>query len=232
MYIYKITNKINGKWYIGKHNGTDSNYMGSGKLLKRAVAKHGLENFEKTILEYCSSEEELNVREIALIESTNATTDPTSYNLARGGEGGDLSKFIDYNSRITPKTATRNAQLWYTSLTRVEQQAWHAKQAEKRTKGWYISRVDDPTETYVQNISKWCEEHGVDKAMPSSITNPNSRLYGKQSKGYRFRRSDMPPLPPYTNNQHASRPNIACKGKSWRLENGKRIWYDKYSIRE
>jgi len=27
-YIYKIINLVNDRWYIGKHNGKDPNYMG------------------------------------------------------------------------------------------------------------------------------------------------------------------------------------------------------------
>jgi hypothetical protein len=227
MHIYKITNKINGKWYIGKHNGTDPNYFGSGKLLKKAVEKYGKDNFDRIILE--EVETDINAREQFWIGETNAVDDPMSYNLASGGEGGDLSKFIDYKKRIVPSSATKNAQQWFQNLSKEKQKDWHAKQAEKRTKGWYVSRVDDPTETYIQNISKWCEENSVDKSMPSALNTPNSRLFQKQTKGWRIRRSDMPALLPYKNNRNIGHPNVACKGRSWKLVNGKRVWFDKYS---
>lgn len=229
MYIYKIINKVNGKWYIGKHNGSDPNYFGSGKLLKQAVEKYGKENFERVILEEVNCD--INSREQYWIAKTDAVNNPMSYNLAKGGEGGDLSKFIDYKKRGNQTDNFVKAQQWYQNLSRDEQKQWHSEQALKRTKGWYVSRVDDPTETYVQNISKWCEEHGVDKSMPTGLNNPSSRLFQKQTKGWRIRRADMPALPPYKNRRFEPT-NNRCAGRTWRLVDGKRVWFDKYTIED
>jgi len=52
--IYKTTNTINGKIYVGKHNKDNDDYLGSGKLLKRAMKKYGKEYFCLEILERCS----------------------------------------------------------------------------------------------------------------------------------------------------------------------------------
>lgn len=227
MYIYKITNIINSKWYIGKTNGRDPNYMGSGKLLKLAYTKYGRDNFNKEILETCTTEEELNIRESHWISITNAATDPMSYNLVDGGTGGDRSKFINYKTRNISNNKMQGPQDWFNKLSDEEKKELHAKQAANRTKGWYVSTVIDPTEVYVQNISKWCEAHNVDKSMPTALNNANSHLFQKQTKGWRIRRSDMPELLPYKNRKNEGHPNIACKGKGWKLVDGKRVWYDK-----
>ena len=42
MIIYKTTNLINGKFYIGKDSKNDPNYLGSGKILKKAFKKYGI----------------------------------------------------------------------------------------------------------------------------------------------------------------------------------------------
>jgi hypothetical protein len=58
-YIYKTTNLVNGKAYIGKHNGAlTDDYLGSGTLLKCAIEKYGRENFKKEILYISKNEEE------------------------------------------------------------------------------------------------------------------------------------------------------------------------------
>ena len=49
-YIYEITNKVNGKTYIGQHLDRGDKYFGSGNMIKAAIKKYGLENFEKRIL--------------------------------------------------------------------------------------------------------------------------------------------------------------------------------------
>jgi len=87
--IYKITNKLDGKIYIGKHQTKDlhDGYMGSGKLLRYAINKYGLENFTKEILFQFDNEADMNAKEGELVTEEFVKED-TNYNLCPGGNGG------------------------------------------------------------------------------------------------------------------------------------------------
>lgn len=87
--IYKVTNKINGKIYIGKHQTKDLNdgYMGSGKYLKRAIEKYGIDNFKKEIIFQFDNEEDMNSKEAELVNE-DFVNDEKNYNLCPGGKGG------------------------------------------------------------------------------------------------------------------------------------------------
>ena len=74
MVIYKTTNLLNGRYYIGKDEKNNPDYLGSGKILKLAINKNGRENFKKEILEVCQTRKILNDREKYWIKSLSATT--------------------------------------------------------------------------------------------------------------------------------------------------------------
>jgi group I intron endonuclease len=89
MVIYKTTNLINNKIYIGQDSKNNPNYLGSGLLLKKAIKKYGKDNFTKEILEHCYSKEELDTQEQYWISKFDSIDLDIGYNIMKGGEGGD-----------------------------------------------------------------------------------------------------------------------------------------------
>ena len=112
-YIYITTNNINGKKYIGQHKGTfNTNYLGSGKLLKRAVKKYGKDNFTVSLIQYANNSDELNELEIKYIAELKESGQ-ANYNLAKGGNcigsiynymtPDEIKKFKENMSKIQKK---------------------------------------------------------------------------------------------------------------------------------
>ena len=84
-FVYKTTNVKNGKIYIGVHRGdVDDGYLGSGKLIKQAIKKHGVESFVREILfEYERLEDAL-LKESEIV-NPDFIKRPDVYNLVVGG---------------------------------------------------------------------------------------------------------------------------------------------------
>ena len=98
-YIYKITNKLNGKFYIGKtkyavktriyhHLYTCNHRNDVNSAIHNAIRKYGIENFDIEVIDEASSLEELNEKEIYWIDKLQSRNPSIGYNLAKGGEGG------------------------------------------------------------------------------------------------------------------------------------------------
>jgi group I intron endonuclease len=91
--IYKITNNLNGKIYIGQHQteNVDDGYMGSGMVIKQAVAKYGADNFTKEILYFCTDWDTMNSMEEVIVDEAFVKRKDT-YNMKTGGRQGILSE--------------------------------------------------------------------------------------------------------------------------------------------
>lgn len=133
--IYKITNKINGKIYIGKHitKNIDDGYMGSGKHLKRAINKYGIENFEREILFCFDNELEMNSKEAELVTEEFCLREDT-YNLCVGGQGGFsyINREIldkEYRSKRSKKLAKKSLQTKLEKYTKEQRVGWSSKGA-------------------------------------------------------------------------------------------------------
>lgn len=95
MIIYKLTNKINNKIYIGQtiHNlnkrlhGHRHNAKRFKYGISAAIAKYGFDNFTSEIICHCFDLEELDKQEKYFIQEYQSNDSKIGYNLTAGGEG-------------------------------------------------------------------------------------------------------------------------------------------------
>lgn len=150
--IYQITNKLNGKIYIGKHQteNIDDGYFGSGVALKEAIKKYGKEFFEKEILFVFNTEQEMNAKERELITEDFVKRKDT-YNLGVGGEGGPhfkgkthsketinkIKKNVDYAKKasiLSEKYKRGELTVWNKGKQQTEEHNRKIRESKKGTK--------------------------------------------------------------------------------------------------
>lgn len=152
--IYQITNKLNGKIYIGKHKTEDKNddYMGSGKYLKASQNLHGIENFEKKILFECASEEEMNEKEAELVNEDFVAREDT-YNIAIGGDGG----WTYVNRKRDFKNRSESMKKFFNSMTDEEFKKYHDRRSNNN-KLYISSLTEEELLRIKEKISKSLKE--------------------------------------------------------------------------
>jgi len=104
--VYVTHNKINGRKYIGSHNGKRNYYLGSGVYLNKAIKKYGRESFEKEILAKCKTAKEVRSLEEYYIDYYNAYKSPLFYNATK--HAGGVSSVSKKNRNIISKTNIGN----------------------------------------------------------------------------------------------------------------------------
>lgn len=102
MVIYKITNLVNGKQYIGRDSRNNPNYLGSGTAIKNAILKHGRANFKKEILEHCKDIDHLIDREEYWLNYYDAGNNPMFYNLHNCAGRFTAGKYHPMFGKTTP----------------------------------------------------------------------------------------------------------------------------------
>lgn len=137
MIVYLTENLINGKKYIGRDMYNDPNYLGSGKLLIKAIKKYGRTNFQKKILQHCNSIEELQQAEQYWIEYYNAAFDENFYNILNGSTGGDsLSNHPDLKNIKNKIRVARSKQL----IQHSEETKKKISESQKGSLGYWYNR--------------------------------------------------------------------------------------------
>lgn len=118
MHIYKTTNTINGKVYIGQTIKKKYNtYLGSGVKLLLAIKKYGRKSFTREILEWCETKQELDKKEVFWVEYYKSTDDAFGYNISKGGQrkGKDVGHkhSLDTIEKLKNASKGRYTLKWY-----------------------------------------------------------------------------------------------------------------------
>jgi len=107
-YVYKITNIINNKIYIGKRQSEtfDEHYFGSGTIMKKVLEKYSKENFLRKILGWYNSETEIRLGEEYWIQyflNQGYVLGKTMYNLKISSVGGDTYTYAPIEHQLEHK---------------------------------------------------------------------------------------------------------------------------------
>jgi group I intron endonuclease len=162
--IYKTTNKLDGKYYIGCHstNNINDGYLGSGKHLTRAIKKYGRENFKFEILHIVTSQIEMFNLERQLVNE-ELVKDPMTYNLKIGGSGGNpgiVGAFKGKKHSEETKEKIRFAALHQITTDQKRQKLsennWSKKDPQaQRIHASKINRDRPKSESQRQKLSEW-----------------------------------------------------------------------------
>lgn len=111
MYIYKITNHINSKIYIGKTINIEKRwykhkYLAEKSKINRhlynSMRKHGINNFLISVIEECL-DDIANEREKYWIKTLNSTDRNIGYNSTIGGDGGNTWELNNHKEETSKK---------------------------------------------------------------------------------------------------------------------------------
>ena len=138
-YIYKTTNLINGKFYVGMHSTSNMNdgYLGSGRRLRYSIRKYGVENFQIEYLEFFDSREDLAAREAELVNE-DLLHDPMCINLKSGGVGGwsvEQQRKNSIKGNLKKQWLIENDKEWY--------ERWQSNMSKslKGKQNWWLGKT-------------------------------------------------------------------------------------------
>ena len=182
--VYETRCTVSGKIYIGVHkqDGDEfDGYLGSGKVLGNAIAKHGRENFERRTLFAFESSEEAFAREAEIV-TEEFCRNKSNYNSRPGGLGGSSGAAREGLSRkwqdpeYRAKMAESNRRKWQgpesmAKMAESNRRKWQdpeyrAKMAEANRRKWkdpeYRARMAE------SNRRKWQDPESMAKIAESN----------------------------------------------------------------
>ena len=189
MIIYKTTNKINGKIYVGKDSRNRPTYLGSGIILRRAIAKYGKENFIKEVIDQCLTLDELSKKEIYWIEQLKSNDPSIGYNLTGGGDGGDTYSYLDITQKERRRKILTDAAKKFNNseegrklLSDNSKRMWESEEHRELIRSKMLGREISWKNKISSSITEW---HKTNPISPEAIRRGNEKRKAKMC-GYEF----------------------------------------------
>lgn len=174
-YIYKITNLINNKIYIGQTKHTieqrfkshvkqaKANIKSDHSILHEAIRKYGEENFKTEFLDEACSKEELDIKEKYWIKELKSQNKNIGYNITQGGDGFDFNSLpedVKLKKKKHHSINTSNRR-WYTNGIDNK----YINKEELPPEGYYPGRTFDTT-----NVGKYIRTDEHKKSLKGRIS--------------------------------------------------------------
>lgn len=159
-YIYKVTNKKSGRFYIGRRSTNTQphldDYMGSGVALLASYKVNGKDSFIKEIIHHCDSFEELCALERVLVDRSFINKS-SNYNLSEGGLGfGGVSDITRKKMSSSKKgikfTKERKSNISKSLTGRLLKESTKIKMSESRKR----ENLKESTIEKCQNLKRSC----------------------------------------------------------------------------
>ena len=213
--IYKITNKLNGKVYIGQSVDIDTRWRQhcnakDNVAIHNAIKKYGKENFNFEVLLECPVEM-LNDWERDMIALYDCIS-PKGYNLTEGGGGCKCSE----ETRLKMSEAKKGKPSWNKGIPCSKE---HKRKISEANKGKHLP------EEQKRKISEANKGHHISEEHKRKISEANKGKHLPEETKIKISNT----LKGAKRKPHSEEAKIKMKGlkkgKHWKIENGKRIWY-------
>jgi hypothetical protein len=183
MFVYMTENLVTGKRYIGLCTRETDSYLGSGKLIKSAIKKYGKESFKRTILEECSTFDQLSAAEAKWIEFYDAVNSKQFYNIAHGGFGGNSQTVKKYWDSLTEVERLERVKKHRGHNVKGEHNPMYGRSTSTFVKKKWDERSEEERKSIGQKVSKTKRERGIGKGESnpmygrSAVTEKNLKWY-------------------------------------------------------
>ena len=182
--IYKTTNLINQKFYIGAHStdDLDDGYVGSGDNIVRAIKKYGKENFSKEILEILPNPESMFLAEASIV-TPEFIKRKDVYNIIPGGYGGPNKGSTGMKHMHHPESGIRCA-VYHTAIQKMLEDGWVLGRNMSSTTGTiWVHKMSEKKMIQKTDLLDYIHE-GWTKGLPKSPTLGKTWIYNSSNDEY------------------------------------------------